>query len=171
MQKHKSPVMINKIREIKPEKVFLIIGLVWGVAFLIITPPFQVPDENIHFYKSLSLTVGQVYPEKNGEVYGVYVPKSAVKSFEVFRSLLFNTENKIKFSNITSLINTPLNNDDNIFKNISLVGIVTYSPIPYLASVIFIFIGKLLNLSPIVLLYLGRLANLLLYVLIEISSD
>jgi len=158
--------MINTIRDIKPEQIFLILVLIYGIAFLVIIPPFQVPDEPEHFYKSLYLTDGHVFPEKYDNFYGVYVPESAVRSFNTFKPLKFNPENKTKFSNITALLFIPLNNDNKVFNSISHVAIVTYSPIPYLAPSMVIFIGKLLNLSPLILMYLGRLANLLLYTLI-----
>jgi uncharacterized membrane protein len=150
----------------KPENVFLIIGLIFGVAFLFITPPFQVPDEAQHFYKSLYLSEGHILPEEDGNVYGLIIPESAFQLFSKFFDIGVNPEIKIKPSNITSLVNAPLNNDNKNFNHMSYVSIISYSPIPYLASTFFILIGKLLNCSPIILMYLGRLANLFLYLLI-----
>jgi uncharacterized membrane protein len=158
--------MINKLQNIEVEKLFLIIGLIFGFAFLVINPPFQVCDENTHFYKVLYLTDGNFLPEKVDGNYGVYIPESATKSVNIFISLLFHPENKININNITSLLQTPLNSDDLTFKNISMAVIVTYSPIPYIWPSLFIFIGKLFNLSPIILMYLGRISNLFLYVII-----
>jgi len=41
--------MMSKLREIKPETAFLIIGLIYRLCFLIATPSLQVPDEYEHF--------------------------------------------------------------------------------------------------------------------------
>jgi uncharacterized membrane protein len=158
--------MINGHIDIKPEKVFLIIGLVFGIAFIFITPPFQVPDEASHYYKSLYLSDGHFIPEQNGYFSGVIIPENAFQLSSKFIKVGANTENNIKPSNLTSLIDDPLNNNDKIFCCMSSLLIINYSPIPYLASTFFIIIGKLLNCSPIVLMYLGRLANLLLYICI-----
>jgi len=43
-----------KIINIPPETIFIIIGLIYGLAFLFITPPFfVVPDEAYHFTKPM----------------------------------------------------------------------------------------------------------------------
>jgi len=39
-----------------PEKVFLIIGTLSGILFLLITPPFQVPDEPRHFFRAFHVS-------------------------------------------------------------------------------------------------------------------
>jgi uncharacterized membrane protein len=157
--------MINELRDIQPEKAFLIIGLIFGIAFLCINPPFQAPDESHHYYKSLYLSSGHIIPEKLANVSGVNIPENTVQVFKKFENIPFHPENKINVS-YEEIINIPLQPRNTIFIDMSNVGIVTYSPIPYLASGLFIFIGKLFNLSPLLLMYLGRLANLLLYVLI-----
>ncbi len=35
-----------------PEKVFLLLGLIFGLCYVFLTPPFQSPDEDIHFMSS-----------------------------------------------------------------------------------------------------------------------
>jgi len=39
-----------------PEKVFLIVGILFGTLFLLITPPFQVPDEPNHFSRAFHVS-------------------------------------------------------------------------------------------------------------------
>ena len=56
--------MTSKLRNIQPEKAFLVLALIFGIAILCINPPFQVPDEQVHFYKSYALTDGQSYEKK-----------------------------------------------------------------------------------------------------------
>ena len=46
--------MKNKILSIEPQTIFLIIGLICGLGFLLITPPLMVVDnEGAHFDKAL----------------------------------------------------------------------------------------------------------------------
>lgn len=158
--------MMGRLKAVKPEKAFLILGIIFGIAFLLITPPFQVADESTHFYKSLYLSDGHILPEKQGDETGFYVTKSAIETVGAFQSLPFHPENKIKMDYTPSLVNLPLLNSNKTFVDCSLFAIVSYPPFPYLASASVIFLGKLFNFSPLVLFYLGRIVNLLLYVLI-----
>jgi len=158
--------MIDKIRQAKPEQIFLIIGLIWGVAFLVITPPFQVPDEPEHYFKALSLSDGQILPEEQGGRAGIYIPENALLLYGEFE-YAFHTENKVNISHTQSLISSTYpHNDPIIFKGMSEIAIVTYSPVPYLVAALFMFIGKLFNLSLLTLLYMGRFSNLLLYIVL-----
>lgn len=48
------------------------------MAFAIITPPFQAPDENQHYMKALLLAEGRVMTEQRGEAIGAELPRSAL---------------------------------------------------------------------------------------------
>ena len=154
--------MMNNFRNINPQTVFLIIGLIYGLGFLLATPAFQVPDEYEHFYRSLYVSEGHIVPEKLGNLSGVYVPESVQYTSDTVNqewyTFLQNRENK---THLTPLLSTPFNSKNMVFEDISRIAVITYSPVPYLISALAIDIGKLFNLSPLVLLYMGRLANLL----------
>lgn len=47
-----------------PEKVFLFLGIIYGVLILLITPPFQVPDEPNHFYRAYQIAEGRIVAAK-----------------------------------------------------------------------------------------------------------
>lgn len=159
--------MFNKVKRIKPEVAFLFIGLIFGMAFLFATPPFQVSDEQSHFYKSLYLSDGHVIPEKVGNNVGVYVPANTIGIYEAVRDLPFHVENKHTISEITTLLNIPLDKHYKVFTStLSEISVITYSPLPYVASAFAIVIGELFNLPPLLLLYIGRLANLVLWLLL-----
>ncbi|AXV39242.1 DUF2142 domain-containing protein [Methanobacterium sp. BAmetb5] len=144
--------MINIINKAKPEKIFLIIAVVYGLIFLIFTP-FMVPDEGPHFYKTLDISDGHLKITKVGEGAGIYVPESVIVTF-----------NNFSINSLSPELYLPFNSNDRVFYDISGIAIASYSPLPYLASAIAISIGKLFNFSPIILLYMGRLANLLLWI-------
>lgn len=40
--------------------VFLALALIFGLSFLVVTPPFQVPDETNHFLKAYQVYTGQL---------------------------------------------------------------------------------------------------------------
>ena len=45
----------------KPEIIFLVFGIVFGFLFLILTPPFKVPDEVGHFHRAIEVSNGIFY--------------------------------------------------------------------------------------------------------------
>lgn len=157
--------MMSKLREIKPETAFLIIGLIYGLCFLIVTPALQVPDEYEHFYRALYVSEGHTLPEKVGNMSGVYIPESvhltASGISEEWFTFIKDREDKI---NLSSLLNIKFNSQNRVFEDISRIAVITYSPVPYIIPAFAITPGKLLNLSPLILIYIGRLANLLVWV-------
>lgn len=47
-----------------PENAFIFIGTIFGILFLLITPPFQVPDEPSHFYRAFYVSEFGVLAQK-----------------------------------------------------------------------------------------------------------
>ncbi|HET6516302.1 MAG TPA: DUF2142 domain-containing protein [Thermodesulfovibrionales bacterium] len=47
-----------------PEKVFLLLGITYGILFLFVVPPFVVPDEPNHFYRAYQMSEGRFVAEK-----------------------------------------------------------------------------------------------------------
>ncbi|MGZ7136293.1 MAG: DUF2142 domain-containing protein, partial [Methanobacterium sp.] len=156
---------ISKLSKIKPENAFLILGLIYGICFLFVTPALQVPDEYEHFYRALYVSEGHMLPEKVGNMSGVYIPESvqftASTIFQEWFDFTKDRDNKI---NLTSLLNIRFTSQNRVFEDISRIAVITYSPVPYIPSAFAITIGKIFNLPPIVLIFLGRLANLLSWV-------
>ena len=167
--------MINKILSVKPETVFLIIGLIYGLGFLVVNPPLLgVDNEGEHFDKALYLSEGYVIPKILDHQAGYYVPEGAY-DLEVEFYTLRDMHEKIKINDIFLLLYQPLKEYNKVFTEnnpippvpftwVSFSAIITYSPVPYLASAFAMIIGKILNFSPIILMYIGRLANLLVWI-------
>ena len=159
--------MISKFRYINPHTAFLIIGLIYGIGFLLATPAFQVPDEYEHFYRALYVSDGHIVPEKIGNQSGVYVSQSVqITSKNVSEEWYSFIEDKNDKLNLTSLLYLPFKSKNMVFEDISRIAVVTYSPVPYLVSAFAITLGKVFNLSPLILMYLGRLANLLAWLIL-----
>lgn len=157
---------MNRIKSLNPQYVFIFLGLIYGVAFLLLIPPFQVPDEYEHYYKAWDVSDGNLIPEKIENKAGVYVPESVkIMTDNVYQKWKFFILNNQKMD-MEYLLNLPLESNNNIFVDISKYAVVTYSPIPYMASALSIAVGKAFNLSPLILLYLGRLGNLILWLFV-----
>ena len=66
--------MLIKLPALKPEIIFIIIGLIFGIAFTLINPIFQVPDEPAHYVKVLDLTYGIVFVDHSKIFVNLYSP-------------------------------------------------------------------------------------------------
>ena len=75
--------MLSKLKNVKPEQLFLILCLIFGVAFLLATPIFQVPDEPDHLLKSIHISKGEIIPEKSMVFVSSYPPVPYVASASV----------------------------------------------------------------------------------------
>jgi uncharacterized membrane protein len=164
-------LMISAIKELPPQKIFLIIGIVYGVLFLVLTPPFQVADEEVHFYKAYLLSEGVATPEKVGNETGFYVSQSLLYDTQKFRYLHFQPETKVTTNQIYTSLVKPIDQKEKLFLSYKNGGVypipVAYPPTPYLASTsIMAFINLLFNPSVLFLMYMGRLANLLVGLLL-----
>ncbi len=147
-------------RKISPEYVFLCLGLLLGTLYLLISPPFQIPDEQTHFWRAYQVSEGKLISSKQGDIAGGLIPRSLFvlpeKSglFEV----RFNPKAKITVQQILDAGKIPLEREKKMFVGFS--NVVPYPPIPYLPQAIGISFGKVFDAHPLVLMYLGRFSNL-----------
>jgi len=124
-------------------RVFIGIAAVFGVAFVFITPPLQVPDEAAHYWRSCAIAHGTFQPKAQfGHGYTAILVGERELGFiggqpmKTFRSIPFVPERVI--------IRYPL----------------SLSPLPFIPQAMGIAIGNALQLRPLYSFYLGRLFNL-----------
>jgi uncharacterized membrane protein len=145
---------------LSPVTLFLAIGIVFGVLLSFVTPPFQVPDEYIHYYRSAAILQGTLLPGTT-----VRLPAAMVDfSLEVSPDPLPGNDQN-KQSKRALLAEFRRNPRESGFKQVDTSSTVSYSPFPYLTAAIGIGLGMLLKLPPIAGFYLGRLSNLALWLL------
>ncbi len=143
----------------RPDRIFVWLGLLFGLLFVAITPPFQVPDEPHHFYRAYQIAQGQLFAERRDSGAGGELPASLVQTVEaVIDDIPFHPENKADPAAIRAAFGIPLERSRTAFVVFSNTAI--YSFVPYAPQALAIAVGRQLDLSPLWLLYLGRLANL-----------
>ena len=155
-----------KLRTIPPELIFVLLGLIYGLAFLFVIPPFQGFDENSHFFRDMGLSEGHWMPEKIGGKVGIYDPEGAwelVNTFCPSTSTYF--KEKLQVNDISSKFNIATDSKE-YFVDLSATAIVVYSPISYVMPAFAIEVGNFFNLPPLVLMYLVRLVNLIVWLLL-----
>ncbi len=155
--------MIAKFNSVKPGIFFLIVSFVSGVFFLIITPPFQVPDEINHFYKSYHISNGNLLSESMDNRLGGYMPKSFIEITRPFLDLRWNMNSKTNSKTIHEQFSVPFNEDDKVF--VDFPNTALYSPVSYIPQSLSIFVLKKLNISSLMIFYGARIFTLLIWIL------
>lgn len=128
--------------------------------FIFIIPPFQAPDEYLHFYRAYAVSMGNLFPEVVDSTPVNLIPNSLVnlKSFYDSYGLPFNTNQKINFSISLDQARLITLNPD-ILHYYSVGNTSLYSPILYFPQAFGCLIGRLLNLPVIYIFFLGRISN------------
>jgi uncharacterized membrane protein len=157
--------MMDKWRDIEPQKAFLFLGIIFGLIFLLLVPPFQINDEPAHYYKAYVVSEGKLLPEKTGGVAGFYIPESLVKTVAAFYPMVYKSEVKQNASFYAATLNLPTNPDNRVYVEKEMYTLV-YPPLPYISSGLVMALASLLGGSPLILMYLGRIINLMVWVLL-----
>lgn len=137
------------------EKLFLTFIIPIGIAFLMLFPMNQVPDEDGHMFRIYNISLGNfitAFGENNeGEM---YVPK-------VLSEL---SEQKEEFT--YSDIHRYMINKSNYDELVPVQAITkTYNPISYLTGAFTFFMCRLLNVNILLTCYLIRLINFMFFVI------
>ncbi len=171
-QAHASPLGIGESnncgKRVLPERAFLLLAILLGVVFIFVTPPFEVPDEGAHFYRSYQVSVGRLLPQENGEG-GVYrgggiLPESIIYTCHTATGgVPFHPEVKVDMEkNILPLFDVRLDPKKKAF--IAFPNTASYPFVPYIPQAVGIALGRIIGLSPLSLMYLGRLTNLIVWI-------
>lgn len=149
--------LINK-KKMKPEYFWLLISLVYLFAITIIIPPYEIPDEPVHYYQSYRLSqldyTKSLYENIENDV--IIMPES--NSCIGYSGIQFRD----KVTNFNDVLEC-LKETDNTSANYSYKSHST--KLGYVFSAIGIKIGDLLSNSPLIIFYSGRLFNLIVSIL------
>ncbi len=134
-------------------RIFVVVALVLGLAYVLITPPFEVPDEQNHFWRALAVGRGQLWPARGLDALPV------VKSTQNFVWVLSRPDpHETLVQKLRIIVALPYEG--------TAAGTVRfaawYTPLPYLAQ----SIVAALPLRPAIVFYGGRIANLALSVIL-----
>jgi hypothetical protein len=80
---------IRHLPKVQPDKLFLFLAVPFGLIFLLLSAPFQAPDEFVHFYRAYDVSEGHFASSK------VALPNSVlIFSQTVSKDLAGNYPNK-----------------------------------------------------------------------------
>lgn len=146
--------MLEKLKNLKKENLYLIIALTVGIFMVFFNPPFAgVPDEGAHYSKLLSVANG--YFRCNGQ--NVVSRDANNLPDEIKPVKIEGVGERMSLSKIKKAL---LEKDSGEMQTISGSG-CSFIPFAFVASSVGLDIGRLLHLSPLADFYLARLCNLL----------
>ncbi|QAS60275.1 DUF2142 domain-containing protein [Clostridium septicum] len=149
-----SMITLTKFNSKSIEKQFLVVGLIWGMAFIFINPPYLVPDESVHIYRAYDIAKGRLFFK--GSENNMMLPVGVKKYDKQLWDIINNGKGS---KNYIQNINTPLEKDNLIKYDADATA--AYNTIAYIPQSIGMFIGDLLNLSSYFIIILGRISNFL----------
>jgi uncharacterized membrane protein len=138
-----------------------LLGLILTVSLAILTPPFQVPDEQYHFYRAYELSEGQLRGERHGDIAGAWLPASLPNLVERFvgqRSAEAPPRvQPYPFHETRLSLDQQLAPDTREF--VPFPSQAFYSPLGYLPQATAMALGRAAGCGPLALLYVARIAN------------
>lgn len=153
---------LNSLLSLNAEYVFAVLAIVFGVTFLLITPPFQSPDENRHFYRAYHMSQGSMFSTRMDGRVGGYLPKKVKESLEQFSEMRGRDDRIISRSDIMKSISQ---NGDETMEFVDFPSMAVYTPVSYVPQAIGIRLSRLFSDSAILALYSGRLITLICWII------
>ncbi|MGC8476638.1 MAG: DUF2142 domain-containing protein [Acetobacteraceae bacterium] len=143
--------------------VCLIAGLSAGLILLVLTPPFQVPDEPAQFERAWQVSQGQPRAEVHAGRAGGIEPRA----FARLTRRILGTDailaprslRRLPLAGDLALLRMRLRPNRREF--LDFTNTAAYPPIDYLPQAVGIRVGRAIGLGPLGLLYAARLANIL----------
>jgi uncharacterized membrane protein len=144
---------------LKPERVYLVLALTFGGAFLVLTPPLEAPDEEGHFRHALAISEGRCFATFHNGVAGDEQPRGVTEFVLTNAPLFEHLEQKTSAAAILDQASIRLDPGDRDFG--SFYGSALNSPLPYLPQAIGVFLARRVSSSVLVCYAAGRVANFL----------
>lgn len=139
----------------KIENLYVILAITFGITMIFVLPPFNAPDEYAHFVKSYTAST---FVKDEGIT---NLPVSLESFYAKYgHSLLdqkMDFEAKSYFSDLMQDSNKDvLSEEDFVYTNTKYLKVL-----PYIPSIVSIFVLKLIGASPIVMSVVGRFLSLI----------
>ena len=166
---------------LRPQNIFLLLASVFGLCFVFLMPPFQVPDEASHMFRAYQLSRFHVKVEEQNNVFGNYrppapdnkvvgnyLPASFDSAQMQFWYLKFQPNNKVKKKAIIDACGIKLEPSKEKFIEMTAGN---YSFVNYIPQILAMDIGRLLDLNVLPLFYLARVFALAFFYFVCMVFD
>ncbi len=150
------------------KRLFLIVAIFFGLANIIASPPFQVPDEFNHVHRVMQIAGGGFFPVKQASAAGGFVSSQVLEIMRHYEQLPKRPENTITpgviWNDLKNAQGAKTVPEKKIFLDFNNTAI--HIPVAYLPQVIAYKAVAFLTGNFLVQYYLVRLLMLALYILV-----
>ncbi|MBN8531931.1 MAG: DUF2142 domain-containing protein [Alphaproteobacteria bacterium] len=142
----------------RADRVFLVLGLIFGLLYLFVTPPFRGPDEAAHFQRAFELAHGVVEGRTP-------IPRSLdgfKEDITARNGRLYRGDDAARYGaqDVRGWIDTPLARENAPLINIKSSS-SAYTPLPYLGVMPMQRLALAFELPPVGVLWAARLGGML----------
>src|ERR1700676_4715800 len=137
---------------------FCIFALLFGIAYLVLMPPLQVPDEYAHLFRIYEVSHGACLADQE-----VHVPARLAGMAAKYPGFI---ERHRRLSLAALWKETGEHYDDDAQRSVGFQAGSIYNCVPYIPASVGLGIARGLHASVLTEMYAGRLANLLAYILL-----
>lgn len=141
-----------------------------ALTYVWITPPFQAPDETLHFFKAYAVSVGGVISVSDEGSLGYHLPVAIANLAEIQFPPNPYTTQAMRYDPRAILAAWAEGSDLKATKFVPFPNMAPYSPTMYLPQAAGIWIGRQIGLSPIGMFYAGRLTNTVTAILLTLAA-
>ena len=146
-------------------QVALWLGLLFGLLFAVVTPPFQGPDEGQHFFRAFAVSQGVWKLQRAGGQKGAPLPDSLKQVInETAAGVAGHPDIKADVRRIRDAFSIPLSEDRSSFTDMMPTQFAT--PMTYLHEAAALRAAGIFNIGPLAMFYAARLANLAAYLIL-----
>jgi uncharacterized membrane protein len=147
------------VSSLKPEWVFAALAFVFGGALVVVTPPFEVPDEDAHLRRAFSLSLGRMVAIKQGEYTGDFLPAAVNELHGCFDHLTGRRAQKTTAAQIIAAGRIRV--EPNTTEFVPFSNAAVHPPLPYIPQALAVTLTQSFTRSVLASLYAGRVLNLL----------
>jgi uncharacterized membrane protein len=138
---------------------FCLFAALFGLTYLLLVPPMQVPDEFAHLFRIYEVSRGACLADQE-----VHVPVRIAGLTAKYPGLL-ERHRRVSLAGIWKGRAEP--NDESAQRNVGYQLGSLYNCVPYISASIGLAIARALHSSALIEMYAGRLANLIVYVFLS----
>lgn len=147
-----------------PAVCFVAVAAPFGLAFALLTPPMQFPDEGNHFKRAYQISEGVLLGrrwvnEAGRQEAGGEIPLAVLRASRATRGIAMHPERKTSPARMIEQLRVPFAPHPRVPANFWNTS--RFSPAPYLPQALAMAMARPFQPPTLVFMYLGRLASLL----------
>jgi len=144
--------------------IYIFLLFIFGIVYIVITPPFQVPDAPAHFFRAHQISQGDFISEKRDERTGGMLPSNLLTLRDLFAGISYYPENIASVSGNIAAFDIEIDADNKEF--IGFENTAVFSPVPYIPAAIAIAASGLITDSALVTYYAAAISTMIISLLI-----